>query len=157
MLGLIYIFVVAKPISIRRLSLLFAVTLVAARCFYAVMHVKNSQSAALATAAALTIFAWLAPLLRAVGSSVKAQRLNLDALDSASGVVRITYASALAALLFVAFGRIVNAMHPLTFGILLPTLVAGALIGLALLTTSRSVNMRLSGFRDPQKRRATKF
>jgi hypothetical protein len=151
-LGLIYIFVVAKPISIRRLSLLFVVTLVAARCLYAVMHVENSQSAALATATALTILAWLAPLLRAVGSSVKARRLNLGALDSASGVVRITYGSALAALLLVAVRPIVNAMHPFTLGMLLQTLVAGGLIGLVSLTGIRSFSMRPSGFRDPENR-----
>lgn len=152
MLGLIYIFAVAKPISIRRLSLLFAVALVTANCLYTVIHVANPRSMALATATAVTILTWLAPLVIAVGSSVKARRLVLGALDSASGVVRITYGSALAVLLFVAFERIVNAMHPFTLGMLLRTLVAGGLIGLVSLTGIRSFTMRPSGFRDPENR-----
>lgn len=67
------------------------------------MNVANPPSAALATATALTIVVWLTPLARAVVSSVKSRRLVLGALDSASGVVRITYGSAFAALLLVAF------------------------------------------------------
>ena len=152
MFGLIYIFIVAKPISIRRLSLLFVVTLVTARCLYGVMHVANPPSAALATATALTIVAWLTPLGRAVGSSVKSRRLILDALDSASGAVRITYGSALAALLLVAFQSIANAMHRLTLGMLLQTLLAGGLIGLVSLTSIRSFMVGPSESRHPRSK-----
>jgi hypothetical protein len=109
------------------------------------MHVANAPSAALTTATALMVVAWLTPLVRAVVSSVKSRRLVLGALNSASGVVRITYGSALAVLLLVAFRPIANAMHPFTLGMLLPTLVAGALIGLALPTLSGSLGMRVSG------------
>ena len=83
-------------------------------------------------------------------SSVKSRRLISDALDSASGVVRISYGSTLAALLLVAFRPIANAMHRFTLGMLLPTLVAGGLIGLALSIRSRSFGMRVSGFWDSE-------
>jgi hypothetical protein len=151
-LGLIYIFIVAKPISIRRLALLFVVTLFAARCLYSVMHVANPPSASLATAIALTIVAWLTPLGSAVASSVKSRRLILGALDSASGTVRITYGSALAALLLVASQPIANAMHRLTFGMLLQTLLAGGLIGIVSLTSIRSFRVGPSESRHPRSR-----
>ena len=152
MLGLIYIFLVAKPISIRRLSLLFTIALVTAYFLYGVIHVANPRSVALATATVLTIIAWLTPIVRAVVSSVKSRRLVLGALDSASGVVRISYGSALAALLFVAFQPIANAMHPFTLGMLLQTLLAGGLIGIVSLTSIRNFSMRPSESRRPRSK-----
>ncbi len=142
MLGLIYIFIVAKPISIRRLSLLFGVTLVTADCLFGITHIQNSQSVAFATATTLTVIAWLAPLGMVVASSVKARRLVLDALDSTSALVQVTYGSVLATLLLVC-APVVNAMHRLTLGILLQTWVIGGLIGLVLLIGIRSLNLRL--------------
>jgi hypothetical protein len=146
-LGLIFIFVVAKPISFRRLSLLFVVTLVTTRCLYGVMHVESAQTVALATATALTIFAWMSPLVRAVWNSVKARRLAFGALDSASGIVQCTYGSVLAALLLTAYRYTVNPMQPLTLGMLLPTWIAGAVIGLVLLTATQSFSLHRSRFR----------
>lgn len=133
MLGLIYIFAVAKPISIRRLSLLFGATLVAANCVYGVTHVANPPRIALETASALTILAWLAPLARAVGNSMTARQLVLDALDSASRLVQITYGSAVGTLLLMAFETIVHPRHPHTLGVLMPTWLVSGLTGLVLL------------------------
>jgi FtsH-binding integral membrane protein len=131
-LGLIYIFIVAKPISIRRLSLLFTISLVTARCLYGVTHIANPPSMALATATALTIVAWLAPLVGSLWSSVKARRLALGPLDSASVIVKITYGSLFATALLMAFQAIVNALNPLALSMLLQTFVVGGLVGLAL-------------------------
>lgn len=144
MLGLIYIVIVAKPISVRRLSLLFVITLVTARCVYGVTQVANPPSVALATASALTALAWLTPLARAVVRSVKSRQLVLDALDAASAVVRITYGSALVALLLVALQPIANPMHPFTLAMLLPNLVVGGLIGLVSLNGMRSPDVTRS-------------
>jgi hypothetical protein len=136
--GLIYIFVIAKPISIRRLSLLFGVTLITTDCLFGITHIQNSRSVALATAAALTILAWLAPFVTAVGASVKARRLTLNALDAASRVVQITYGSALAILLLTAFHAVVEPLHPLTLDMLLKTWVVGGVAGVALFAGIRN-------------------
>jgi hypothetical protein len=155
-LGLIYIFIVAKPISIRRLSLLFVVTLVTTDCVFGITHIQNSQSLALATAITLTAIAWLTPLGLIVGSSVKARRLVLDALDSTSALVQVTYGSVLATLLLV-FPRVVNAIYPLTLGILLRTWIIGGLIGLVLFIGIKSFSLRpISGNPKRPSSRPTK-
>ena len=156
MLGLIYIFLVAKPISIRRLSLLFGVTLVTTDCLFGIMHIQNWRSAALATATTLTAIAWLIPLGRIAATSVRAQRLVLDALDSTSAFVQVTYGSVLATLLLL-FPSFVNTMHPLSLGMLLQTSVVGGLIGLVLFSGIKSFSLRpISGKPKPRSSRPTK-
>lgn len=63
MLAVIYIFLVAKPISVRRLSLLFVLGLILTPSVLAILHVKDSPSHALAIATSVMLLIWCLPWL----------------------------------------------------------------------------------------------
>jgi hypothetical protein len=128
-LGLIYVFATAKPISMRRLSLLFALVLIAATLVLRVLHVKT-QGGALLTATSLTLFAWSIPLLHIVHATVSRRALSLDALRQVSGFVCWTYGFAIAAMPIVTLSAILNPTHRLHLA--LPRLlVIAAIVALA--------------------------
>lgn len=81
MLGLIYIFVTAKPISIRRLCLLLILLIAVARCMTIVLRREDVATAALGAAAAATVLVWFAPLARVAIDSLSAGRIVVKALD----------------------------------------------------------------------------
>jgi hypothetical protein len=121
-LGLIYIFASAKPISMRRLSLLFVLVLVSASLVLRVLHVSTPRGALL-TATVVTLFAWSAPLLQIVRTTASRRTLSLDALQQVSGFVCWTYGFAIAAMPIVAVSAIPNPTHGLHLAVLPQSLV----------------------------------
>lgn len=107
MLGLIYIFATAKPISMRRLSVLFVLVLISATLALRVLHVSMPHGALL-TATSLTLFAWIIPLLHVMHATVSRRALSMDALRQVSGFVRWTYGFAIAAMPIVTVSAILN-------------------------------------------------
>lgn len=97
MLALTYIFATAKPISMRRLSLLFVLVLISATLVLRVLQVRT-PGGALLTATLVTLFVWSTPLLHIMHATVSRRALSLDALRQVSGFVRWTYGFAIAAL-----------------------------------------------------------
>jgi hypothetical protein len=125
-LALIYVFATAKPISMRRLSLLFVLVLIAATLVLRVLQVRT-PGGALLTATLVTLFVWSAPLFHA---TVSRRALSLDALRQVSGFVCWTYGFAIAAVPIVAVPAILNPTRGLHLA--LPRLlVIAAIVALA--------------------------
>lgn len=97
LLALIYIFATAKPISVRRLSALFALSLMLGVPGLAILRVQDVRGDALLIATSLTLLVWSIPLLQAVCDTVRRGSLSLKALRSASTFVRWTYGFVIAA------------------------------------------------------------
>lgn len=88
----------AKPISIRRLTILFVLVYVGAAVVLPrpLMHGKHPISA-FVIAEVITGLAWASPLIQAAFHSLTSRRIKLDALVRASGPVQFTYGFALLA------------------------------------------------------------
>jgi hypothetical protein len=122
-LGYIYIFAVAKPVSMRRLSALFVLGLLLATPILGILNVSNALRYALWTATALTFVVWSMPLLRIAYSTFRNRALTLDALLPVSAVVQLTYWFVLAFLPVVAIGKLLCPTQALQIAAL-PRLVA---------------------------------
>jgi hypothetical protein len=141
--GLVYIFLVAKPISIRRLCLLFVLALTLAMTLLSVLHAGHALKYGLAFATSVVLLAWAFPLSRAVYDSIRYRRLAIDALHPASDVVRWTYGVALVVVPIMAIGWLLEVTHVLVLGMLPRLMTLAALGGLALLlATSIGIGVR---------------
>jgi hypothetical protein len=98
MYWLAYLISTAKPISIRRLAILFVLTYVGAAVVLPrpLAHGKHALSA-FVIAEVITGLAWVSPLIQASFYSLTSRRIRLDALVRASGPVQFTYGFALLA------------------------------------------------------------
>jgi hypothetical protein len=136
-LGFIYIFATAKPISMRRLSMLFVLVLISATLVLRVLQVRTPGGALLA-AALVTLFVWSTPLLHILHATVSRRALSLDALRQVSGFVCWTYGFAIAAMPMVAVSAILNPMRSLHLAVL-PRSIAIAGIGALFLMLTAQV------------------
>jgi hypothetical protein len=128
-LGLIYIFATAKPISMRRLSLLFVLVLISATLVLRVLHVSTPR-APLLTATLVTLFVWSTPLLHIMHATVSRRALSLDALRQVSGFVCWTYGFLIATMPIITVSAILNPTQGLH--LTLPRLlVIAAIVALA--------------------------
>jgi len=138
-LGLIYIFATAKPISMRRLSVLFVLVLISASLVLRVLHVRTPRGALL-TATLVTLFVWSTPLLNIMHATVSRRALSLNALRQVSGFVCWTYGFAIAGMPIVAVSAILNPTQSLHLA--LPRLLVIAAI-VALVSTMFIPRLRL--------------
>ena len=136
MLGLIYIFATAKPISMRRLSLLFVLVLISATLVLRVLHVSTPRGALL-TATLVTLFVWSAPLLKIMYATASRRRLSLDALRQVSGFVCWTYGFAIAAAPIVAVSAILNPTQSLHLAVLPRSLAIAGISALFLMLAAQ--------------------
>lgn len=143
MLGLIYVFVIAKPVSIRRLFLLFVLGLMLTPSVLAIFHAKDSPSHALVIATSVVLLVWSLPLVGIVHDTIRLGRLSLDALVPVSDGVRWTYGFALLAVPTLTIGCLLNPAHRLALAAA-PQLTAIA--GLAVLV----LHARLNRWRQPK-------
>jgi hypothetical protein len=142
-LGLIYVFVIAKPISIRRLFMLFVLGLMSTSSVLGIFHVKDSPSRALVIATSVVLLVWSLPLLRIVHDTIRLRRLSLDALVPVSDLVRWTYGFALLVVPTLTIGSLLNPTHHLTLAAMAPL---GAIAGLTVLV----LHARLDPWRRPR-------
>jgi hypothetical protein len=142
-LGLIYVFLIAKPISIRRLFLLFVIGLTLTPSVLAILHVKDSPSHALAIATSVVLLVWSLPLVRIVHDTIRLGRLSLDALSAVSDAVRWTYGLALLAVPMLTIGCLFNPAHRLMLAAIPPFMAIAALAVLVL-------HARLDLWRQPR-------
>jgi hypothetical protein len=133
-LGLVYIFATAKPISIRRLSLLFVLVFISATLVLRVLHVRT-PGGALLVATSLTLFAWSAPLLNIMRATLSRRALSLDALRQVSGFVCWTYGVAVAAVPIVAISAILNPTQSLHIAVLPRSLAIAGISALLFMLT----------------------
>ncbi len=107
MLALIYIFATAKPISMRRLSLLFVFVLISATLVLRVLEVRT-PGGALLTATLVTLFVWSTPLFHIMHATASRRTPSLDALRQVSGFVCWSYGFAIAAIPIITVSAILN-------------------------------------------------
>lgn len=138
MLGLIYIFVTAKPISLRRLSLLFFVTLILSSAFLGVSPMTHQCSQAIIIASSITALVWSLPLIQVLCATVWRRRVSLRALTPVSGAVLWTYGLGLATLLGT-MGQLISSTRHFMLGSLFGPTIVALPIGFALYVGSRSV------------------
>jgi hypothetical protein len=131
-LGLIYIFATAKPISIRRLSLLFVLALISVTLVLRVLHVSTPHGALLSATLA-TLLVWSAPLLKIMYTTASCRRLSLDALQQVSGFVCWTYGFAIAAVPIVTVSAILSPTRSLHLAVLPRSLAISAISALFLM------------------------
>jgi hypothetical protein len=91
MFGFMYVVLTAKPVSIRRLCLLYVFLLASARCLLSVLHVEHAASLALAIATAISLLVWVSPLVRVLFGAVFDRRIALEAFETVSARVQFTY------------------------------------------------------------------
>ena len=108
MVGLIYIFATAKPISLRRLLALFAAVLVWTKFVLVLAHTTHVPHLALRTAISITALVWSAPVARAVYDTTRLHKLQLRALQPVSDTIRWSYGFALTFLLTVGVGIVTH-------------------------------------------------
>ena len=143
MFGLVYIFLVAKPISIRRLCLLFVLALMLVMTLLSVLHAGDALKYGLAFATSVVLLVWALPLVRAAYNTIRSRGLALEALHPVSDVVRWTYGVALAVVPIMAMGWLLEVTHVLVLGMLPRLMTLAALGGLALLlATSVGIAVR---------------
>jgi len=130
-LGLIYIFAVSKPVSMRRLSALFVLGLLLTIPIFSILNVSHAPRYALWTSAALSLVVWSMPLLRIAYSTVRNHALTLDALPSASPFVQLTYWFVLVLLPVVVIGRFICPTRALQMAMLPRLLAVACLAALA--------------------------
>lgn len=135
MLGLIYIFATAKPISLRRLLALFAAVLVCTEFTLVLVHATHASQLALRSASSITLLVWSAPLARAVFDTTRFRKLQLDALRPASRLIRWTYGFALAFVPILTIGIVIHPGHEVAPGGLARLVVAAIFVGTLLQMT----------------------
>ena len=129
MLALIYLALTAKPISLRRLIALFAAVLVCTDFILVLAHATHAPQLALRSASSITFLVWSAPLARAVFDTTRFRKLQLDALQPASGFIRWTYGFALAFVPILTIGIVIHPGHEVPLGGLARLAVAAIFVG----------------------------
>ena len=138
MLALIYLALTAKPISLRRLIVLFAAVFVWANFMLALAHATYAPQLALRIATSITLLVWSAPVARALYDTIRFRKLQLDALQSVSGSIRWTYGLCLVALpmLFICMLlgpdyriNLATLLQSLTLAIFIAAVLPGVLLG----------------------------
>jgi hypothetical protein len=122
MLGFIYVVLTAKPISIRRLCLLYVVLWASARCLLSILRVEPATSLTVAIATALTLTVWVSPLVRVLFGTLLGKRIAVEAFERVSACVQFTYGFVLVVLPMIAFETWLRASHVLSRVGLIPTL-----------------------------------
>lgn len=118
MLAVVYLTLTAKPLSLRRLLLLFAFALMVANLMFAAVQVRHEPHAALVTAAGITLLAWSLPLVRLAYGAIRFHRLMPSVLAPASGLILWTYGFAITFVPMFAISVMTNRAHEVTLGIL---------------------------------------
>lgn len=119
MLGLMYVALTAKPISLRRLIALFAAVLVSANLALVLTHRADAPRLALHAAISLTLLVWSLPAARAVYDTIRFRKLQLDALQPVSDFVRWTYGFCLVALAMLGICIVLGPDYRINFATLL--------------------------------------
>jgi hypothetical protein len=118
MFVILYIFLTAKPISLRRLSLLFVLAWAVVTVTLDTSRLRHGPTETLITATTLTLLVWCFPLIRTVTDSFQARALSLDALSPVSATIQWSYGIVLAGTPLLAIGVVLSPNHHLTIAAL---------------------------------------
>jgi hypothetical protein len=142
MLAFTYVMLSAKPVSLRRLCALFALSTAASAMILGILRVPHSSTTAVDVALAITFAAWVLPLIGIVRGMRRRAALR-EMLSLVSIPVQLTYWSSL--LLAPAVMVAGLSTRPYTYGISLGAVsraVAVMLIGIPLLLMATEVLRR---------------
>jgi type III secretory pathway component EscU len=114
MLGFIYVVLTAKPISIRRLCLLYIGVWASARFLLSILRIEPAASLAVEIAVAITLLVWGSPLARALFGTIFGKRIALEAFETVSVSVQFSYGFTSAMALVTLFQSWLSAHHALT-------------------------------------------
>lgn len=131
-LALIYIFAIAKPFSLRRLTVLFVSTLILATTMQTFFRTRRTESEALFVALSLTLFVWAIPMFQVLRDTVYSRVLTLDALHRVSEPVKWTYGVAIVGASVTVLSATFNGTREFNMGSLFRVLAAAAVISLLL-------------------------
>jgi len=140
LLALIYVAMTAKPLSLRRLLMLFVVTLVLANAVFGLLHEKHASNAALVAAAAMAFVMWSMPLMVLARHGILYRGLPIGTLDRASGFVRWTYVFALTLVVVLALRELIDASRQITLAELTQLTSIGGLASVALVRGFSALN-----------------
>lgn len=132
MLAVIYLFATAKPISIRRLSALFIVTLMLAEPLLMALRVRNVLGDAFEMATLVTLLVWCVPLAHVIRCSLFRRALLTEPLRNISGSVQWTYAVTLVGILLVAIAAVHHAANSVHVRDLSQLLIKACAVALAM-------------------------
>jgi len=144
MFGFMYLVLTAKPVSIRRLCLLYVFLLASARCLLSVLHIEDAGSLALGIAAAITLLAWVSPLVRALFGAFFGRLIPLGAFEAVSGCVQFTYGFTLVLLPVTALETGLAAPHAAMRAALFPEIAWACFGGAAFVTMIQRFNVALA-------------
>jgi hypothetical protein len=91
MLGFIYVVLTAKPISIRRLCLLYVVGWASARFLLAILRIEPSASLAVELATTIALLVWVSPFVRLLFRVLQGRRATPEVFETVSACVQFTY------------------------------------------------------------------
>lgn len=113
-LAFAYIVLGAKPISFRRLFLLYVFSIATADFVLATFHAVHAAMLASQIATFITLAAWSYPFLRVLHNVFRG-RIELEALEPVSICVRATYGFAVVITIAAGVKALVAPFDPLTF------------------------------------------
>jgi hypothetical protein len=132
MLGFIYVVLTAKPISIRRICLLYVVAWALARFLLNILRIEPAANLAVELATTIALLVWVSPLVRLLIRILQGRRVTLEAFETVSACVQFTYGFALLGLPVTAIKIWLSVPIALTQASLIPAIVMVCVGGLGL-------------------------
>lgn len=128
-LAVAYVILSAKPISIRRLFMLYVFSTVTAFCFLAAFHAEHAAKLAPQIAIVVTLAVWSFPVVRVLYGAFRGQ-IGLEAFEPVSGCVQATYGFTTAIAFAAGAKAFVVPFDALTFAALFRLVVLGMAVGI---------------------------
>jgi hypothetical protein len=128
MFGFMYVALTAKPISIRRLCLLYVVIWASVRVFLSILRIEPVANLAVELATAIALLAWVSPLVRVLFGAVLGRRIALEAFETVSAGVQFTYGFSLVMLPVITLETWLTVPHAPMQAALIPA-IAWACVG----------------------------
>lgn len=129
MIAVIYLTLTAKPVSLRRLGLLFVFALLSADFVCTAFGMRQALRDGLAAATAITAFAWSIPLAQIAYGAIRFHSLQPETLQQVSGFILWTYACFLTALPMLLTSIFLGKNHHVDIGVILKAATVAILVG----------------------------
>jgi hypothetical protein len=140
MLGFIYVVLTAKPISIRRLCLLYVVAWALARFLLSILRIEPAANLSVELATTIALLVWVSPPVRLLFCILRGRRVTLEVFETVSACVQFTYGFAFLVLPATAAKIWLAAPIALTQASLIPAIVMVCAGGLGLVIAIQAFN-----------------
>jgi hypothetical protein len=126
LLPLVYLVFTAPPVSIRRLTCLYILAFASAAGLLTLAGVRGAVNLALVIGAAVTVTAWIFPLLRVIYGVARTGTLEARVFDSVSVPAQFAYGFVLTLVIVFAVDMPLKTWHALSLNASIPRLVGVA-------------------------------